>query len=339
MGSNTLEKVDTSQSEDQQIGSIIIPPLEDNFKETKIMNGMDLINRDIEEIPTLLDPVFAKVGTVAFAGTSDIGKSTILRQFALAVAMGDSEFLGWKLNTEHKNVLVVSTEDFKDSLTIALKRFNRSRNKPKEAYKGINFITDIEDLHSKVENYVRDNPIDVLILDAYLDIYSGTNAKNDGGQVRQFLTKYDQLANKYNFLAVWNHHTKKGSQAFSPDKDNVLGSQSFEAKMRLVCVVRPDLVDDDKRHLCFVKANYLAPEYKIESYVIRHDENLYFKATGERELFENLRVEVKAKQDLKKLVEELSEEGMTAREIETKLRSEGYKISKSSVHRILKEEK
>tara|TARA_A100001015_G_scaffold118569_1_gene131501 strand:- start:1070 stop:2050 length:981 start_codon:yes stop_codon:yes gene_type:complete len=322
-----------------EIGNVIIPPLVDNFKETKIMNGTDLINRDIEEIPLLLDPMFPKVGSIAFAGTSDIGKSTILRQLAIAVAMGDSQFLGWELNTTHKRVLVVSTEDFKDSLTIALKRFNKSRNKPKEAYRGIDFITDIEDLYPTIENAIRDNPIDVLILDAYLDIFSGTNSKNDGSQVRQFLTKYDQLANKYNFLIIWNHHTKKGSQAFQPDKDNVLGSQSFEAKMRLVCLVRPDLVDDYKRHLCFVKGNYLAPEHKIESYVIKQDENLYFKATGERELFENLRVEVKAKQDLKKLVLSLSDEKMTSREIESQLRSEGYKISKSTVHRILNESK
>ena len=323
----------------EKLPPIIMSPLEDTFKKSKIMNGADLIKRDIEEIPTLLEPIFPKVGTVAMAGTSDIGKSTILRQFAISVSMGDTEFFGWKLNTTHQRVLVVSTEDFEDSLTINLKRFNRTRPRDAKDYRNIDFITDIEDIIPTIENHVRDNPIDLLILDAYLDIYSGTNAKNDGGQVRQFLTKYDQLANKYGFLALWNHHTKKGSQAFVPDKDNVLGSQSFEAKMRLVCLVRPDLVEDNRRHLCFVKGNYLPPEHKNESYVIEHDENMYFKATGEREVFENLRVEVKAKEDLKKLAISLFEEGMSYKEIEVKLKSDGHKLSKSSVGRWLKKHK
>ena len=315
---------------------IIIAPLEGTFKKSKIMNGADLIKREIEEIPTLLEPIFPKVGTVAFAGTSDIGKSTILRQFAVAVSTGEKEFLGWKLNSEHKKALVVSTEDFEDSLTINLKKVNKTKPRNSQDYSGINFITDIESLIETIENHVRDNPIDLLILDAYLDIYSGTNAKNDGGQVRQFLTKFDQLANKYKYLTVWNHHTKKGSQAFAPDKDNVLGSQSFEAKMRLVCVVRPDLIDDNRRHLCFVKGNYLAPEYKNESYIIEHDENMYFTSTGEREIFENLRIEVKAKEDLKQLAINLHEEGSTCREIEVQLRTDGHKLSKSTVARWLK---
>ena len=32
--------------------------------------------------------------------------------------MHETEFLGWKLNIKHQRVLVVSTEDFADSLTI-----------------------------------------------------------------------------------------------------------------------------------------------------------------------------------------------------------------------------
>ena len=317
----------------------IVEELEETFKESKIMNGADLIQRQIETIPTLLEPILPCVGSVAFAGTSDVGKSTILRQLAIAVSMHETEFLGWKLNIKHQRVLVVSTEDFADSLTIALKKYNKTKNKPKDAYKNIDFICDIDNLIDAIENYVKQNPIDLLILDAYLDIFTGGNMKNDGGQVRQFLTQYDQLANKYKFLIIWNHHTKKGSKSLTVDKDLVLGSQSFEAKMRLVCIVAEDLVDDDKRHLCFVKGNYLPPEHKIESYVIRHDENMFFTSTGEREVYENLRAEVKGKKDLHDLVINLSEENHSAREIEKELRKEGYKISKSTINRYINEHK
>ena len=62
---------------------------------------------------------------------------------------------------------------------------------------------------------------------------------------------------------------------------------------------------------------------------------MFFTSTGEREVYENLRAEVKVKQDLKELVSKMSEEGDTVREIEIQLRKEGYKISKSSI-RLLK---
>ena len=86
--------------------------------EKDFYSGAELIERDVEVLPTLLDPIFPKVGSVAIAGGSDIGKSTFLRQFAIAVSVGDKDFLGWTLNAEHNRAIVVSTEDFKDLMTI-----------------------------------------------------------------------------------------------------------------------------------------------------------------------------------------------------------------------------
>ena len=188
---------------------------------------------------------------------------------------------------------------------------------------------------SVVSRYAEGRPIDVLIIDAFLDVFPGV--MNDGGQVRRFITEYDQLAKKFGFLVIFNHHAGKRTQMFAPSKDNLLGSQSFEARMRLVIEMRPDFVDDNKLHLCIVKGNYLPPDFKKESFVIEANENRYFSNTGEREVFEHLRESVKEKQDLKKLCWDLKDENKTNREIEIELRSQGYKISKSTVNRYLKE--
>ena len=105
--------------------------------------------------------------------------------------------------------------------------------------------------------------------------------------------------------------------------------------MRLVIEVRQDFVNERRLHLCIVKGNYLPPEFKIESYIIESSDNRYFKNTGERGLFEDLRETVKEKKDLKKLCLELSQEGKTLREIEVDLKSQGFKISKSTIGRYL----
>ena len=313
----------------------LIPLSNKEEPDKKIWNAKELISRPINKLPTLLDPIFPASGSIALAGGSDLGKSTFLRQFALSVSIGDHEFLGWKLNTKHQRAIYVSTEDDKDQITISLKTFNNHRNLNSEKYEGVDFVFVIEDLVSVLANMLREKPIDVLIIDAFLDVFPGV--MNDGGQVRRFITEYDQLAKKFGFLVIFNHHAGKRTQMFVPSKDNLLGSQSFEARMRLVIEMRPDFIDDNRLHLCIVKGNYLPPEYKKESFVIEANENRYFKNTGEREVFEHLRESVKEKQDLKKLCWDLKDEGKTVREIEVDLRSQGYKISKSTVNRYLKE--
>jgi|TARA_B110000211_G_scaffold206627_1_gene241806 KaiC/GvpD/RAD55 family RecA-like ATPase len=303
--------------------------------EKDIWNAKELIERKITKLPTLVDPIFPRCGSIALAGGSDLGKSTFLRQFALSVAIGDSLFLGWDLKTQHQRAIYVSTEDDKDQITISLKTFNEHRNLKSEKFEGVDFVFAIENLVETLRNRITINKIDVLIIDAFLDVFPGV--MNDGGQVRRFITEYDQLAKEFGFLVIFNHHAGKRTQMFAPSKDNLLGSQSFEARMRLVIEMRPDFIDDNKLHLCIVKGNYLPPEYKKESFVIEANENRYFSNTGEREVFEHLRESVKEKQDLKKLCWDLKEEGKTVREIEVDLRSQGYKISKSTVNRYLKE--
>ena len=303
--------------------------------EKDIWNAKELIERKITKLPTLVDPIFPRCGSIALAGGSDLGKSTFLRQFALSVAIGDTSFLGWDLKTQHQRAIYVSTEDDKDQITISLKTFNEHRNLKSEKFEGVDFVFAIENLVTTLRNRITINKIDVLIIDAFLDVFPGV--MNDGGQVRRFITVYDQLAKEFGFLVIFNHHAGKRTQMFAPSKDNLLGSQSFEARMRLVIEMRPDFIDDNKLHLCIVKGNYLPPEYKKESFVIEANENRYFSNTGEREVFEHLRETVKEKQDLKKLCGDLKEEGKTVREIEVDLRSQGYKISKSTVNRYLKE--
>ena len=58
--------------------------------EKDIWNAKELIERKITKLPTLVDPIFPKCGSIALAGGSDLGKSTFLRQFALSVAIGES---------------------------------------------------------------------------------------------------------------------------------------------------------------------------------------------------------------------------------------------------------
>ena len=116
-----------------------------------------------------------------------------------------------------------------------------------------------------------------------------------------------------------------------PNKNSILGSQGFEAKMRSVMMLTKDKDDDSLRHLCVVKNNYLSPEEKKFSYVIKFNENLSFEPTGKRVNFDDLdNPEYLGK------AKELLADGKSYREISEALNQMGFMVSKSTLQRKLK---
>ena len=149
-------------------------------------------------------------------------------------------------------------------------------------------------------------------------------------------TEDDEIANAYlvarqNMDMKLSPHCGKRTEMFMPSKHNLLGSQAFEAKMRLVLELRSDISDVTYKHLCCVKGNYLSAEYKSESIKLHFSEHLTFKETGERVPFENLLPVDTSKEAKYQLARQLKEEGQTYEQIAKKL---GYK-DKSSVTKLI----
>ena len=67
----------------------------------------ELLNRDVQTIPCLLEPILQRVGLAAVAGSSDTGKSTWLRQFAFA--SGETHFLGFPIRAKHRSTSAPKT--------------------------------------------------------------------------------------------------------------------------------------------------------------------------------------------------------------------------------------
>ena len=121
---------------------------------------------------------------------------------------------------------------------------------------------------------------------------------------------------------------EKSSAGHNPNKNNILGSQGFEAKMRSVMMLTKDAKDSSLRHLCVVKNNYIDEANKNSSYVLKFNNHLSFENTRDRVILDEL-----GEEDYIGYARKLKEEGKTLREIEEKLREEGYEVSKSSIQR------
>jgi RecA-family ATPase len=316
-------KEGTGKSNGKQ--SDVAPP-DESKKQQSAFRASDLLNQEIAEIPCLIPPILPKVGLIAIAGGSDTGKSSLLRQLAISNCTGKSKFLGWDLKSEHKRAIYVSSEDDEYAIAHLLHRANTELQIPNKAFEGLTFIFNTTDLIYQLDDHLSKEQVDLVVVDCFSDLYS--RSMNDSNQVRTFLNEYSQLAQFYKCLIIFLHHTGKRTEELSPSKHNLLGSQGFEAKMRLVMELRSDLTEADKRHLCIVKGNYLPKEFKTESYVLEFNQNLLFTTTGERKPFDEL---ADSKPLLKDTVKKLHDESKTQIEIAKLL-----KISQATVSRYLK---
>lgn len=295
----------------------------------KEITGEMLLNKNVRVIPSLLEPLLPKSGLVCLAGSSDTGKSAFLRQLSMSVSAGLDSFLGMKLNVEHHSAIYVATEDDETANAYLIGRQNNDMNLAPSSLRGLRFIFDCEEIIAELDKRLATHPADLVVVDCFSDLYTGS--MNESNQVRQFLKQYCQLSIRHNCLVIFLHHCGKRTESFMPSKHNLLGSQAFEAKMRLVLELRNDITDVTCKHLCCVKGNYLAADYKSESIKLRFSEHLTFKETGERVPFENLVPKDTSKEARYHAALKMKEEGLTYEQIAKKI---GYK-DKSSVTKLI----
>lgn len=295
------------------------------YEPPKLVNAYDLLQKPVKRIDNLVNPILPRVGVCCLAGTSEIGKSTFLRQLAMAIGMGRSEFLGFELNPRRYSVLIISTEDGEHAVAENLYRISKNEVLPND-YLDVDFLFDCEDILYQIDELAGDNKRDLIIVDGFADVFGGS--MNDANDVRHFLNVFKEKAERYQCLIMFMHHIGKNKEGMMPDKSLLLGSQAIEAKMRVVLELRPDRKRPDHLHLCVVKGNYLKREEKELSYVLKVDDDYRFHGTDERcKLSEIMR----GNSYLKKKVLALREKRLTQQEIADEL-----EISQSTVSKLLK---
>lgn len=301
-------------------------------------NALQLLEMNIKELPTLVDPILPKFGLVGVVGSSDTGKSCFLRQLALANATGQSEFLGFKMNSTHFQSIYVSTEDDEYAISALLNK-SQGRYEDLKRFENVRFIFGHHNLSKTLDKYLTELPADLVIIDAFSDIFPGD--MNMVNKVRSYLDEFQDLSRIHKCLFIILHHTGKRTQNLVPSKDNVLGSQGFEGKMRTLIEIRKDPKNPIYRHLCIVKGNYIPEKEKTSSYKFNFESDLTYSPTYERTPFGNLipenGLDTFNKQKAMEQALKLKEEGKTFKEISATLSKEGFKYcSKSTIGNWLK---
>lgn len=108
----------------------------------KSISAMDLLNRRIENIPCLVEPLLQKVGLACIAGSSDTGKSSLLRYLCMCIVSGETDFLGFAIRAKHKQAIYVSTEDDETAVAYLLNKQNCGMQIEPGRVQGLKFIFD-----------------------------------------------------------------------------------------------------------------------------------------------------------------------------------------------------
>lgn len=233
----------------------------------KWMSGEELLKLNIKEVPKLWDPFLVNVGLVGISGPSESGKSTLMRELAIAIANKKKSFLGYKLNARHNRAYAVLTEDGRLQTSANLNK-SYAQDAENNLLANIFFLFDVEMLVKDLDEKLTSAPADLVIIDAWSDTFTGNI--NSLVDVRQDLNQLSKLAEKHECTIAIIHHNGKNSEKQTPDKNKLNGSQAIEAKLRCLLELRKG-DSDNERVLSIVKSNYLSEKVKGISIILNHD--------------------------------------------------------------------
>lgn len=242
-----------------------------------LFTATELLNMKQDEIPYLWKPFLIRQGLVALVGSSDVGKTSFLRQLAISIVLKNTEFLGHELKVRYGRVIYFSTEDNQVSVNALLKKQIDKSVNPADL-KGLCYIFNADNPLKVIEEQIKAEKTDLVIIDAYSDIFEGNS--NDLGNVRRFLNKYEKLAQENDCAIVFLHHTGKRTELGNPSKNNIIGSQGFEAKMRAVWDLRKQ-EGNPNRFFQVTKGNYLPESKKTKSMELVFNNKQEFEFNGQ----------------------------------------------------------
>ena len=252
----------------------------DNISDN-VYTALQISKMEFDESYFLWNPFIPPVGLGMLYGPSDTGKSSFLRELILRLVLGKDEYLGYPLMTKHKEGIYLTTEDGVQAIHYILNKM------PYDLTDNLRFIFNVDNPLQTLDEQLTLRPADLVICDAFGDLFTGKDM-NSSSLVRQFLNDYSKLAEKHKTFILFMHHSGKRTEDSAPNKNNAVGSQSIEAKVRIAFELRQG--EGDVRHLCVTKGNYLSKEHKQRSIdLLFKEDSLTFENTNQSTEFDNLK--------------------------------------------------
>jgi len=249
----------------------------------------------------LLEPLLPTVGTAILAGMPDTGKSQFARQLSIVISQGREEFLGFKLNTPHRRVIYVATEDDKLNIKFLSNQQHNGLGLVAEDNHNLEFFIagafSSEAIVKILKKRLTEKPADLVVIDGLGDVFQGEDS-NSNMQCRRTINEFDQIAKGHNCLLLFLHHLNKAGYGQAPNQQHVQGGSGLVQKVRSVLQLSSG--EGNTKRLSMIKGNYTPQNYKKNSIELEFDpENFIFSKTGNEMRNEDLGGEYQSKEDTK----------------------------------------
>jgi hypothetical protein len=239
-----------------------------------------------KETDFIWDNLVPRVGTGLLVGQPDLGKSQLAKELAIVIAKGSSEHLGMKLKPIHNHVLYVFTEDQEEGVSSSLHKQLIKHSDLDKSKLSLAFLRDesIAELIQKLDTFCSLTPVDLVVIDAFGDIFSGSDSNNNI-QMRRDIKAFDDIVRKHKISVLFVHHINKSGYNKNPSQELIQGGSGLTQKVRYALFLSRN--DDGQKFLNVAKGNYSSKYYKENRLPIDFDEDtLTFEVNGEWEPIE-----------------------------------------------------
>ncbi len=247
------------------IASVMEPNPAAPIVESKhVRTWSDLDALTIPDTPMLWDGLLPNKEIALLAGIGGYGKSTLIRQLAIAIACGDRQFLTRSIHAPNRRVIYVSCEDGQNKTTKILKSYGR-QSTPGLAFIFASQLSLVEVL-GEVSSEMHRSPVDLIVIDSLGNLFNGEQNSNSDAQA--FYSEFAWLADQA--LVLFLHHVRKGDHRSTPDQVNIQGAGAFVQRARAVLMLTGDK-HGTERYLHMEKENDVSDTFKYDALVLGFD--------------------------------------------------------------------
>lgn len=229
----------------------------------------DLLKMNVKSIPFLVEKLLPAGAIIILGGESQVGKSLLYQQLAIAIIHGDESFLGYKLNSINRRVLIINTEDDEVVISYNILKLTSTRNADLSLSDELILFSHNFNLLNRLEVIMNKYQFDLVVVDPLSDNLLGD--MNQSNITRQYLNKFQFLAKKHKCTFLIVHHTGKSKDKKEPNKAQLLGSVGIEGKARQVIMLSHDKNYPNMKIISIVKGNYLSETEKSKQIFLKFD--------------------------------------------------------------------
>jgi hypothetical protein len=262
----------------------------------ELYKGKDQVQRFI--IPDLIP----QGALTVLIGEDGIGKTQLMTQLCLAIAMGETSFLTLPLETiSHKRCLICATEDSKQKFIGAASKQFDSIYQGEDPNKCLIDFTEgsdfdsFDDLKEELNTKLDENFYDLIVVDALGDLFTLLDGDiNSNSDARRLLGHFQHLCNERDTTIIIIHHAakskivaKRKEGKLFVEKNDQQGAGAITQKPRTVLALTRDPKgttadgQHNKNYFHVVKANLMGKKYERNAIECQFDgATLLHRATG-----------------------------------------------------------